>query len=141
MSRRVACGLHPPLCTAPGTGDRAPRELFTRGNLLGSLSVTGERLGKEPGFGLCAVVAPETATRFHKAMAGPGSGKPKKLHRVILCSLSPGFYGKHSYASVNHNYFLKAIISTNKGNSVELTCVCHIQNARTITEKRKLFVG
>lgn len=43
-------------------GNKAPWELFTCGNLLGSLSVTGERLGKEPGFGLCIVLTLEMAT-------------------------------------------------------------------------------
>lgn len=43
-------------------GDKAAWEFSTCGNLLGSLSVTGERLGKEPSFGLCVVSAPDTAT-------------------------------------------------------------------------------
>lgn len=90
-----------------GGGNKAPWELFTCGNLLGSLSVTGERLGKEPGFGLHVVLAPEMATRFSKSMASPVSGKPQTLHRVILCSLPPGLYVEHSYSRLTLNYFFK----------------------------------
>lgn len=49
-----------------------------------------------------------------------------------------GLYVEHSYVSLSLNYFLKAIIITNKGNPVELACVHHIQNASKITGK--LFV-
>lgn len=89
----------------PSYRDKVPWDLPTCGNLLGSLSVIGEQLGKEPGFGLCILLAHEMATWFSKPMASHRSGEPKKLHGDILRSLPSGLYVQHSYASLSLNYF------------------------------------